>query len=121
MGLVLRRFAGTATVDLCPSLAAREHALPASAEILHAESWGNWECTDPRGVMVTIPALDVVDADLETVQQAFDDAEFEETEIDGGVEYRVPHTDRGRELASAIERLADFDLLAASGIVTTRD
>ena len=118
MGIVLRRFPAGHPVDLSPSHTAREHALPAPAEALEAASWGNWECTDPRGQMVTTPALDVMDDDLATLQQAFDNGEFDEVEIEGGVEYRVPNTERGGGIADSIERLADFDLLAASGIVT---
>ena len=121
MGLVLRRFSPTLTVDLGPSRAAREHALPARAEVLQAESWGNWDCVDPGGNMVTIPALDVLDEDLARIERAFDDGEFEEAEIEGGIEYRVPPTDSGPDLVAAIDRLADFDLLAASAVLTAHD
>ena len=74
---------------------------------------GNARPTRPDG---HDPGLDVME--MITLQQAFDNGEFDEVEIEGGVEYRVPNTERGGGIAKSIERLADFDLLAASGIVT---
>lgn len=89
------------------------------ADRLGAESWGDWEVTDPRGEFVTIAALDVLRDDLVALEQAIDSPGdgVDDFELpDGGKVWWFSDDDNGAQLAAAADRLGDFGLLARTGL-----
>ena len=114
----LRALAGR-TLDFEAAQRALEDLDLGRADVLGAESWAEWDVTDPRGEFVTIAALDVLRDDLDALEQAIDspgDGVEDYALPDGGRVWWFGEDDNGVQLADAADRLRDYGLLARIGL-----
>jgi len=101
--------------------AAIEQAGLGRADRLKADTWPQWEVTDPRGEWVTIEVLPILHSDVDALEEAFNTPPegLSTISCDEGTLIHVFEEGQAdvENVIDAADRLHDFGALRAAGLV----